>query len=170
MAELRWWKPSWTSPLWSRAVLFSISRHFDVRSTCETIVSLSCLSAPPGVPLFLGFLLLCSPDPDLINAGVVDVGGRWLWQKTRNYPRVTQELPKSYPKNNWCDVLLSVFNTITILNPTILHQVVDGQTQSWPISSCWWSWAPRWSRPPPPARFGPPTCRTRSSGVTSFLP
>ena len=51
-----------------------------------------------------------------------------------------------------------------------LHQVGAGQIQSWQTSSCWWSWALRLSRPPPPVRSAPPTCLTRFSGATSSPP
>lgn len=50
------------------------------------------------------------------------------------------------------------------------RQVAAGPTRSWLTLSSWWSWAPPWSRPRPPARSERPTFRTRYSGDTSFRP
>lgn len=50
------------------------------------------------------------------------------------------------------------------------RQVAAGRTRSWLTLSSWWSWAPPWSRPRPPARSERPTFQMRYSGDTSFRP
>lgn len=70
----------------------------------------------------------------------------------------------------YCTVLLLYTRHKTDVAVFSLRQVAAGRTRSWLTLSSWWSWAPPWSRPRPPARSERPTFQMRYSGDTSFRP